>query len=368
MIPAKLQRLEEKMHTWRIEAVALNAGASLTYLTGLDFHLMERPVVLLHRIGGTPLLILPELEAAKLDHLDYPIDTCFYSDIPDRQPQVFKQAITSLHLLETRIGIEPGQLRLLEYQLLRTVLPESAFIDGSGVLSALRSIKDAEELTLLEKAVAIAERALQATLLQVRIGTSEYEFASELVMQLLRHGSQTNLPFAPIVASGPNGANPHALPGERRLTPGDLLVVDWGARWHGYAADLTRTFGVGQVDRQEQEIHAIVRRANRAGRTAGRPEFPCAMIDEAARTVIEKAGYGDHFTHRTGHGIGLECHEPPYIHADNQQLLQPGMTFTVEPGIYLRNQNGVRIEDDVVITDGGCRSLSSFSRELIYIS
>ncbi|MCB2215987.1 M24 family metallopeptidase [Desulfofustis glycolicus] len=368
MIPAKLQRLEEKLQTWRIEAVALNAGASLTYLTGLDFHLMERPVVLLHRVGSTPLLILPELEAAKLDHLDYPIDTCFYSDNPDQWPQVFKQAIASLHLLETQIGIEPGQLRLLEYHLLRTVLSESAFTDGSGILAALRSIKDAEELALLEKAVAIAERALQATLLQARVGISEYEFASELVMQLLRHGSETNLPFTPIVASGPNGATPHARPGERRLTSGDLLVVDWGARWHGYAADLTRTFGVGHVAQQEQEIHAIVRQANRAGRTAGRPELTCAMIDEATRSVIKEAGYGAHFTHRTGHGIGLECHESPYIHAGNQQLLQPGMTFTVEPGIYLHNQNGVRIEDDVVITESGCRSLSSFSRELIYIS
>ena len=368
MIPAKLRRLEEKLHTWRIEAVALNAGASLTYLTGLDFHVMERPVVLLHRIGSTPLLILPELEAARLDHLDYPIDACFYSENPDQWPQVFKEAVASLQLIETSIGIEPGQLRLLEYQLLRTGLPESAFTDGSAVLSALRSIKDAEELALLEKAVDIAERALQATLLQVRIGISEYEFAEELVVQLLRHGSHANLPFTPIVASGPNGANPHARPGERRLASGDLLVVDWGARWHGYAADLTRTFGVGQVDRQEQEMYAIVRRANCAGRLAGRPEFPCAAIDKAARAVIEEAGYGARFTHRTGHGIGLECHEPPYIHADNQHLLQPGMTFTVEPGIYLPSRNGVRIEDDVVITDGGCRSLSSFSRELIFIS
>jgi Xaa-Pro dipeptidase len=368
MIPAKLQRLEENLQTWRIEAVALNAGASLTYLTGLDFHLMERPVVLLHRIGTTPLLVLPELEAAKLDHLDYPIDIYFYSDNPEQWQQVFKQAITSLQLAETQIGIEPGQLRLLEYQLLRAVLPESAFTDGSAVLSALRSIKDAEELSLLEKAVTIAERALQATLLQARVGISEYEFASELVVQLLRHGSQANLPFTPIVASGPNGANPHARPGVRRLTSGDLLVVDWGARWQGYAADLTRTFAVGHVAQQEQEIHAIVRRANRVGRAAGRPELTCAMVDEATRSVIKEAGYGAHFTHRTGHGIGLECHESPYIHADNRQRLQPGMTFTVEPGIYLRNQNGVRIEDNVVITENGCRSLSSFSRELIYIS
>jgi Xaa-Pro dipeptidase len=368
MIPAKLHRLEERLLTLRMDAVAINAGPSLTYLTGLHFHLMERPVVLLHRVGGTPLLILPELEAAKLDSVEYPIDTFFYQDTPDRWPEVFSRAIATLHLEEARVGIETQQLRLLEYHLLRTVLPEAAFTDGSAALSALRCIKDQEELALMEKAVDIAERALQATLLQVRIGTSEYEFASELVVQLLRHGSEASLPFSPIVASGPNSANPHARPSSRQLTPGDLLVVDWGARWHGYASDLTRTFAVGQIGRQEQEMHTIVQRANAAGRAAGRPEYPCAMIDKATRTIIEAAGYGACFTHRTGHGIGLECHEPPYIHGDNQHLLQPGMTFTVEPGIYLPKRNGVRIEDDVVITESGCRSLSTFSRELIFIS
>ena len=143
------------------------------------------------------------------------------------------------------------------------------------------------------------------------------------------------MPFAPIVSGGPNAANPHAGPSERKLQAGDLLVVDWGAAYDGYISDLTRTFAVGEVDDEYKKIHTIVQAANAAGRAAGKPGVPCANVDKAARDVIENAGYGKYFTHRTGHGIGMEGHEEPYMRGDNMQLLEPGMAFTVEPGIYL---------------------------------
>ncbi len=193
---------------------------------------------------------------------------------------------------------------------------------------------------------------------------TEKEIAAELVVQLLRHGSQSDMPFAPIVSSGPNSANPHAVPSDRKLRPGDLLVVDWGAAVDGYISDLTRTFAVGKVDEEYRKIHQIVLEANAAGRAAAQPGVPCANVDSAARTVIEKAGYGQYFTHRTGHGIGMEPHEDPYMRGDNLQLLEPGMAFTVEPGIYLPGRNGVRIEDNVVITEDGAECLSDMPREL----
>jgi Xaa-Pro dipeptidase len=193
---------------------------------------------------------------------------------------------------------------------------------------------------------------------------SEQELSSELVLQLLRHGCQSELPFAPIVSGGPNGANPHANPGERPLQAGDLLVVDWGAAWGGYVSDLTRTFAVGQVDAEFEKIHKIVQEANAAGRAAGKPGAPCAVVDRAARGVIEAAGYGQSFTHRTGHGLGMEGHEDPYMRGDNQQLLAVGMTYTVEPGIYLPGRNGVRIEDDMAVTENGAESLSDMPRQM----
>jgi Xaa-Pro dipeptidase len=216
----------------------------------------------------------------------------------------------------------------------------------------------------MRKAVKIAQDALKATLPQIKIGMTEREVASELVMQLLKHGSDSELPFAPIVSAGPNAANPHASPSERKLQGGDLLVVDWGAAYGGYISDLTRTFAVGEVDDECMKIHKIVQESNAAGRAAGKPGVPCASVDKAARDVIEAAGYGKYFTHRTGHGIGMEGHEEPYMRGDNMQLLEPGMAFTVEPGIYLTNRNGVRIEDNVVVTETGADVLSDMPREI----
>jgi Xaa-Pro dipeptidase len=183
-------------------------------------------------------------------------------------------------------------------------------------------------------------------------------------MQLLKHGSEPEMPFAPIVSGGPNAANPHASPSERRLQVGDLLVVDWGAAYDGYISDLTRTFAVGEVDEEYRKIHRIVQESNAAGRAAAQPGVPCANVDIAAREVIERSGYGKCFTHRTGHGIGMEGHEDPYMRGDNMQILEPGMAFTVEPGIYLPSRNGVRIEDNVVITESGADVLSDMPREI----
>ena len=192
---------------------------------------------------------------------------------------------------------------------------------------------------------------------------SEKEIASELVVNLLRGGSESDLPFAPIIAGGPNSANPHAVPTDRKLSAGDLLVIDWGAAYNGYFSDLTRTFAIGQVDAELQQIYQIVKSANEMGRSTGKPGISAGKVDEAARSVIDAAGYGKFFTHRTGHGLGMEAHEAPYMFGENKQLLTPGMVYTIEPGIYLPGHGGVRIEDNIVVTTTGCETLSDYPRE-----
>jgi Xaa-Pro dipeptidase len=180
----------------------------------------------------------------------------------------------------------------------------------------------------------------------------------------LRQGSEPNLPFFPIVASGPNSANPHATPTDRKFAAGDLLVIDWGATHKGYLSDITRTFAIGEVTNELIHIYDTVARANEAGRKTAGPGATAESVDAAARQVISGAGYAKFFTHRTGHGLGMESHERPYIRAGNNLPLAPGMTFTVEPGIYLPGRNGVRIEDDLVITEDGAQSLTNFPRQL----
>jgi Xaa-Pro dipeptidase len=328
---------------------------------------MERPVVLMFARDQAPAIVLPELELQKVATLPYRLQVFAYSENPAEWDGVFRKAAQALDLDGKRIGVEPRQLRLLEFRHVKAGAPEAEYPDASDVLSALRLKKDRGEVEAMRRAVKIAQDALEATIPLIKIGITEKELSSELVVQLLRQGSEPEMPFAPIVSGGPNAANPHASPTDRKLQAGDLLVVDWGATYDGYISDLTRTFAVGEVEAEYRKIHEIVQEANAAGRAAAKPGIPCAEVDQAARRVIDRSGYGVYFTHRTGHGIGMEGHEEPYMRGDNMQLLEPGMAFTVEPGIYLPERNGVRIEDNVVVTETGADVLSDMPRELRFV-
>ena len=360
----RLERLFNELEKAGLNAVALNPGPTLTYMSGQKFHLMERPVVMFFVPGRRPAIVLPELELQKTKQMPYPVDVFPFGENPSAWDETFRKAINSLGLDGKDIGVEPRAMRLLEFQHIKAGAPESDFPDASEPLAALRVCKDSDEIDRMRRAVKIAQDGLEATLPFIKIGKTEKEISNELVTQLLRAGSDPEMPFSPIVSSGPNSANPHASPSERKLQPGDLLVVDWGAGFDGYISDLTRTFAVANVEDEFKRIHEIVQKANKAGREAGKPGVPCAEVDKAARQVIEASGYGVYFTHRTGHGIGMEGHEDPYMRGDNMQLLAPGMAYTVEPGIYLPDRNGVRIEDDMVITEMGVESLSDMPREI----
>jgi Xaa-Pro dipeptidase len=364
MFPTRLVRLSNSIRTSQIDALALNPSPSLVYLTGLHFHLMERPTVAFFTADSAPAIVLPELEMLKVSDLPFEIKAFPYGENPAEWDKAFLQAGQSLGLAGKRIGIEPLHMRILEFAKVKAIAGATECPDATQVVGNLRLNKDADEIIAMRSAVRVAQQALEATIPSIQVGLTEKEIAAELVVQLLRHGSQSDMPFSPIVSSGPNGANPHASPSDRQLQPGDLLVVDWGAAVDGYISDLTRTFAVGKVDQEYHKIHQIVQEANAAGREAARPGVPCANVDMAARKVIEKSGYGQYFTHRTGHGIGMEGHEDPYMRSDNLQLLEPGMTFTVEPGIYLPARNGVRIEDNLAVTASGADCLSDMVREL----
>jgi Xaa-Pro dipeptidase len=369
----RIEKLYGIMERHGLDAPALNPGPSLTYLTGLRFHLMERPVVAFFVPSREPAIVLPALEMLKVQALPWHMDAFPYGEDPSTWDEAFRLAgqLLGLDTLtgtgKKRVGVEPRALRLLEFRHIQGGVRAADFPDASEALGWLRACKEPDEVQKMRQAVEIAENALKATLPFIKMGVTERELATELLTQILRHGSQPELPFSPIVSSGPNSANPHAEPSMRKLEYGDLLVIDWGATFDGYIADLTRTFAVGEVDAEAESIHETVQRANAAGRAAAYPGATAADVDRAAREVIDAAGYGPYFTHRTGHGIGIEAHEPPYIRGDNRQVLEPGMTFTVEPGIYLPERGGVRIEDNIVITEDGSECLSGLEREMVVV-
>ncbi len=358
----RMDKLITLMDEQGFDALALNPGPSLIYLSGLHFHLMERPTVLIVTRKGEAAVVLPALEQGKLVGAAADFQAFAYGDDPATWPAAFDRAAAALGLKRGRLGVEPTRLRFLEIQYLRAAFPEMELVDGEPALSALRVCKNEAEVTKMRLAAQIAQSALLRTLAQVREGMSEKAIANELIIQLLRVGSDPELPFEPIVALGENSANPHAVPTERALRSGDLLLVDWGASFEGYLSDITRTFTFGTVDAELTRIGEVVLAANRAGRESGGAGMAAGEVDRAARAEIEAAGYGEAFTHRTGHGLGMEAHEPPYIFSGNDLILQPGMTFTVEPGIYLPGKGGVRIEDDVVVTENGLTSLTDLPR------
>jgi Xaa-Pro dipeptidase len=361
---SRQEKLKSILGSAGLDSLVLNPGPSLIYLTGMHFHLSERPVLVFFMPDTAPIIVLPELEQEKIKHLPFEIQVFPYREDPSQWGNSFRNAVLTAKLGSKCIGVEPRQLRLLEFRLISDAAPKADIVSAEDSVSKMRMYKDQGEISAMRKAVDIAQRALNATLSQVRIGLTEQELAAELTLQLLRAGCDPQVPFAPIVSSGPNAANPHATPSDRKLSSGDLLVIDWGASYQGYFSDITRTFAIGNLEPEYSQISRVVLEANSAGRESAHPGIAAEVVDQAARAVIEAAGYGRYFTHRTGHGLGMEAHEDPYIRAGNLLLLEPGMAFTIEPGIYLPGRNGVRIEDDVVITPTGTECLTSLPREV----
>lgn len=361
----RIERLRSSIKASGLDALVVNPGPSLLYLTGLHFHLMERPVVAIFPVMGTPAIVFPELEGSKLDAAEFEILPFPYTEDLKTWNEAFGRAAQRVQLNGARVGVEPRSLRVLELRFLEEAAPGAEFISDESTISALRARKDRAELALMREATRIAQVALQETLPSIREGVTERAVAAELTAQMLRAGSDSELPFPPIIAFGPNSANPHAVPTDRKLARGELVLVDWGAGMDGYFSDLTRVFTLGEPDPELDRVARIVEQANRAGFAVAKPGVQAGEVDKAARSVIEEAGYGEYFIHRTGHGLGLEDHEEPYIRGDNEVILEPGMTFTIEPGIYLKGRGGVRIEDDVVITENGAESLSDADRSLI---
>ncbi len=360
----RLTALQEAIETSDLDGIILNPGSTLYFLTGLDFHLMERPVLLFIGAQGAPRMVLPALEKMKLNESPYPIKADTYGEDPDTWPA----KITGILGGDvSRLGGERRGLRFLETDLISQAAPQSTLVAADALIARIRGRKDRAEIEKMRRAVAVAETALRATLQTVRGGMTERELSDELIIQLLRAGSTLDLPFAPIVSFGENSANPHASPGARQLREGDLVLIDWGARVDGYVSDLTRVFAYGDVPEKLRDIARIVEKANLAAQAVSRAGVTVEQVDHAARSVIEQAGYGDAFVHRTGHGLGLEAHEEPYIRAGNDSKLEVGHAFTIEPGIYLENLGGVRIEDDVVVTEDGIEVLGTLPRELVSI-
>ena len=362
----RVTRLQTELKRNKMAGVALLPGPNLLYFSGMHAHMSERPLVLFVPAEGDPAVIIPLLEAPKAVKAGIPQDRIFAWGDGEGYDEAFQTACDALELSNQVLGVESLYMRVLELDLLKASAGGLIHTYADPILNRLRLIKSEAELEKMKRAIAVAEEALHSILPQIKIGMTEKEIAAMLTQALNVAGADA-VPFGPIVSAGPNGASPHAVPTDRPIQDGDLMIIDWGALIDDYPSDITRTFAVGEIGPQQKRMYQAVLAANLAGIAVTEPENSCSEVDEAAREIIADADLGQYFIHRTGHGLGLELHEAPSMITGNEDPLLTGMTFTIEPGVYIPELGGVRIEDDVVVTADGCEVLTTFPKQLMRV-
>jgi Xaa-Pro aminopeptidase len=359
----RLTRARAEMERAGIDALIVGPSADLRYLTGYDAPLLERLTMLVLPSAGEPVLVVPELERPRAEDSGAGdvVRIVTWNETDDPYAHV-RTAVGAGHAT-LAVGERMWATFLLALQ---NAYPAAVFSRASGILNALRIRKDANELDALRRAAAAADGVATGLAGERVSGRTEREVARWVSEALITRGCE-QVGFA-IVASGPNSASPHHEPGDRVIERGDALVCDFGGTIDGYSSDITRTFCVGEPPDGFADAYTVLAKAQDAAVTTVAPGVPAEDVDAAARKVIDAAGYGDAFIHRTGHGIGLEVHEEPYIVAGNAQPLAVGMTFSVEPGIYLRGRFGMRLEDIVAVTDDGVERLNAAPRNPVVLT
>lgn len=359
---ARMERAVRSATDAGLAGLLVAPGPDLVWLTGYQPTAdTERLTLLVLAAGQEPVLVVPTLEAPDAQRAPGAPALTLRDWTDGKDPY----AVTAPLLdVDGRFGVSDNAwaMHLLGLQ---QALPGTTYASLTEALPMLRAVKDAAELERLAAAGAAADAAYEE-ILKVRFsGRKERDVAADLAA-LLRQFGHSQVDFT-VVGSGPNGANPHHEAGERTMEHGDMVVLDFGGLKHGYGSDTSRTVHVGEPSAEEQKVHDLVRAAQDAGCAAVQPGVACQEVDRAARAVIDEAGYGAYFIHRTGHGIGVTTHEPPYMIEGEEQPLVPGMCFSVEPGIYLPGRFGVRIEDIVTVTEEGGHRLNNTARELAVV-
>ena len=352
MNKSRLNRVVQNMAACGLEQILVTHAPSLYYLTGHCVAPGERMLAFYLNSDGDCRLYANRLFALSDDEL--PIVE--FGDTDDCV------AILAEGVKPGKLGVDkfwPSHFTIRLMELRRDIVPAV----GSAPVDDARMLKDAEEIAIMREASRMNDRALAATIAEIHEGMTEKELEAAYLKNAKAQGG-TGPSFAPITCFGPNGAEPHHDNDETRLKRGDSVILDVGLLHRRYCSDMTRTLFFGHADDEQQKVYDVCRRANEAGRAAVRPGLPMCEFDRAARRVIEDAGYGKYFIHRTGHGIGLEVHEHPDNSSTSQIIAQPGMCFSVEPGIYLPGRFGVRIEDLVCVTGDGCETLNALDHAL----
>ena len=360
----RMEKLKEIGKKAGIDAFLITSEQNMRYFAGFSVFSIERFAAIIIPVEkSAPTIIVPKLEEEKTREQSAFKEVRSYDDSENPAVSLGK-VIKQLKLEKTVFGVE-GTLPFKFYKMLERYSSKIRTEDASTIFSQLRIIKSDDELRKMKKAADIVAEGINAGIEFIKPGVSELAISSEIERAIKENGGES-IPFC-IVLSGSNSALPHGSPSSRKVREKDVVLMDIGTVYEGYYADLTRTVFVGKVANEQREVYNVVAEAQETAIKSVKPNVKAGEIDGSARKIIEKAGYGKYFTHRTGHGLGLEVHEEPYIAPCNETVLKPGMAFTIEPGIYLFGKFGVRIEDDIAVSKTRGKMLSTLSKELLVI-
>jgi len=357
----RLSRARARMAELGVDALMLSVGADLPWLCGYQAMPLERLTMLVVPAKDEPTLVVPRLEAPRVDERPELFRLVSWDETDD--PIALVSSIVG-----GRITLAIGDQMWSRFLLaLQDALPARRWLPAALVTGPLRAVKDASELDALSRAAAAADRVAAALHRGdiALVGRTEAQVSSDIGRRLVAEGHK-RVSFA-IVASGPNSASPHHEPGDRIIGKNEAVLCDFGGALDGYGSDITRTVCTGTPSSELSDLYAVVHEAHTAGVNAALVGTPCGEVDGAARDVIADAGYGEYFTHRTGHGIGRDAHEDPYLVDGNTAPLQAGHAFSIEPGIYIPGRFGARLEDIVVATDEGPWSLNNVDHSLVSV-
>jgi Xaa-Pro aminopeptidase len=366
VLTERATRVRDRMAELGVDVLLLSAGPELPWLTGYEAMPLERLTMLVLPRDGDATLVVPRLEAPRVVERPEVFELLAWDETED-----------PVRLVAERVGraatVAIGDRTWARFVIdLQAACPHARFVRADRVTGPLRAVKDEGEVAALRRAAAAVDRvaaALQAGEIPL-VGRTEAEVAAELGRRIVEEGHR-RVNFA-IVAAGENAASPHHEPGGRVIRPGDVVLCDFGGTMDdelgiGYCSDITRCVHVGEPPPEVRDAYAVLHEAQRAAVAAATVGTPCEQVDATARRIITEAGHGDRFVHRTGHGIGVEEHEDPYIVAGNATPLAPGHAFSIEPGIYVPGRFGLRLEDIVVATDAGPEPLNRVDHGLAVV-
>lgn len=362
----RLLALSGWMREKNLDVTFVSSPDNVFYLSGFLSNPHERLLAIAVFQDAEPFMICPAMDKENAKNSGWEHEIIGYGDTDDSM-QLAQTAILKRVGTVKQTAIEKEQLNVERYEQLSSLFPETVFISAEEKLRLMRMIKTEDELAKLRKACELADFAIETGVNEIREGKTELDVLAAIEYELKKKGV-TEMSFSTMVLTGKNAASPHGTPGLTKISKGDLVLFDLGVVIEGYCSDITRTVAYGEITKQQEEIYNTVLKGQLKALETARPGVKCSDVDFAARNVIEEAGYGQYFPHRLGHGLGISVHEFPSLTATNPLLLEKGMVFTAEPGIYVPDVAGVRIEDDVYVTADGIEILTKYPKELVQIS